>query len=181
MNSIDHYPESYLAYLAEYYGSRDFFECHEIMEEYWKEQTGSRYEGCWLVFIRIAVACYHARRGNWAGARKMMAKAAAEADPVRMEELGMNGAELKERLRKTASAWNAEQPPSYTDFEFPIADPWLLQLSQQACLEQGWEWGTPLDRLGPDIVNRHLTRDRTHVVEARRLSAERKRQAKEKE
>jgi predicted metal-dependent hydrolase len=29
------YPQAYVAYLAEFYGSRNFFECHEIMEEYW--------------------------------------------------------------------------------------------------------------------------------------------------
>ncbi|MBW5446539.1 DUF309 domain-containing protein [Cohnella sp. CFH 77786] len=181
MNSMDRYPKAYIDFLAEYHGSRDYFECHEIMEEYWKEQAGTRHTGCWLVFIRIAVACYHARRGNWAGARKMMAKAAEEAEPALMAELGMDGEELAARLQAAAVAWSRPRPPAYRDIELPIADPALKEAAQSACLNRGWEWDTPLDRVDADTVNRHLTRDRTRVVEARRLSAERKRLNRQKD
>lgn len=32
------YPAEYLEYLVYFHADRDYFECHEILEEYWKEQ-----------------------------------------------------------------------------------------------------------------------------------------------
>lgn len=178
MDRIANYPDAYIEYLAEFYGSRDFFECHEIMEAYWKRQTGTRYTGSWLVFIRIAVACYHARRGNWAGARKMMAKASSETDPELMDELGMDGAALSALLRDTSAEWLCSERPKYRDLELPIADESLAEAARQSCLAKGWTWRTPLETVPADVVHRHLTRDRAPVVEARRLSAERKQEAR---
>jgi len=171
------YPQAYYRYLATYYGLRDYFECHDIMEEYWKEQPNARHTGCWLVFIRIAVACYHARRGNWAGARKMMAKAAAETDAALMSELGMDGEALASLLTLTSREWEGEAAV-YRDLPLPIADPALERESRKMCAANGWTWNTPLQQVADDIVHRHLTRDRTPVVEARRQSAERKWQAR---
>ncbi|WP_276351470.1 DUF309 domain-containing protein [Cohnella caldifontis] len=175
------YPQSYLRYLAEYHGSRDYFECHEIMEEYWKEQTGSRYEGSWLVLIRVAVASYHARRGNWAGARKMIAKAADEIEPARMNELGLDGGRLAEMLRRAAREWAEGDSRTFRDLELPIADPALLRECRRICSENGWSWQPPVQDVPSEIVNRHLTRDRSGVVEARRQAAYRKKKGREKD
>ena len=145
--------------MATYYGKRDYFECHDIMEEQWKLDAHSRYTGSWLVFVRIAVACYHARRGNWAGARKMMAKAAKEADAKILTELGLDGEKLVAVLRRTSDAWNDAKCPVYEDLPLPIADPLLLEESKRICRANGWTWDTPLQDVPYDIVHRHLTRD----------------------
>jgi hypothetical protein len=172
------YPQEYVQFLAAFHGSRDFFECHDIMEALWKENGATPYTGCWLVFTRLAVACYHARRGNWAGARKMMAKAAEEIDPSRMDELGIDGHALARMLRQAAVAWSSEIHPVYRDFVLPLVDAGLEKQARQVCRDNGWIWGISSDQVDADIVNRHLTRDRTAVVEARRLAAERKRAAR---
>jgi predicted metal-dependent hydrolase len=168
---IKAYPEPYIQYLAEYFGSRDFFECHEVMEEYWKAQQNSRYTGCWLVFIRISVACYHARRGNWVGARKMINRAVEEVDPALMSELGMDGLELAQILANTKTDWNLSDSPSYQDLVLPIQDERLLKSCQQYCSDREWSWGKPLAETDDDLVHKHLRRDRSEVVETRRLSA----------
>src|SRR4051812_35171870 len=98
-------PEPFVRYLAEYHATRDYFECHEIMEEYWKEKKEAEYAGCWLVLIRIAVMQYHARRGNGAGARKLLAKAVSEIEPERMDELGLDGRRLGRMLANRRLAW----------------------------------------------------------------------------
>jgi predicted metal-dependent hydrolase len=169
--TIKAYPEPYIQYLAEYFGSRDFFECHEVMEEYWKAQPNSRYTGCWLVFIRISVACYHARRGNWVGARKMINRAAEEVDPTLMSELGMDGQELARILVNTKTDWYLSEEPNYQDLDLPIQDEQLLECCQQYCSARGWSWGKPLAEMADDLVHKHLRRDRSEVVETRRLSA----------
>lgn len=173
------YPQAYVEFLAAYYGSRDFFECHDIMEDYWKSQGETRHTGSWLVFIRLSVACYHARRGNWAGARKMMAKAAEEIDASRMNELGIDGQALAQLLRQTAAEWSDTAHPVYRDIALPLTDVALEAEARRLCRERGWRWGTPSDEIDADVIHRHLTRDRTAVVEARRLAAEQRRAARQ--
>ncbi|MFC4304780.1 DUF309 domain-containing protein [Cohnella boryungensis] len=174
MTSSD-YPEAYIAYLAEYYGSRDYFECHEIMEEYWKEGESSEYESCWLVLIRVAVAQYHARRGNWKGAIKLMDKAAreTEAAPGLFKRLGVDGAALGRRLRSAVQEWSGPAP-AYRDLELPIVDEALTVRAKEHCRKLGYEWSIPGLKAGDDIIHRHLTRDRQEVVSARAESAKRK-------
>ena len=168
------YPEAYIRYLAEYYGSRDFFECHEIMEEYWKEQAHDPIATCWLVLIRIPVALYHARRGNRGGALKLLAKAIGEIDGAPFRELNIDGAELKTRLKELHRRWSESAEIVYEDLDLPIDDAALLEAAKAKSLSLGYGWGTGgLD--APDaIVHRHKLRDRSDVVEAREASAKRK-------
>jgi len=167
------YPDAYVAYLAEYYGSRDYFECHEIMEEYWKENPESEFTSCWLVLIRLSVSLYHARRGNWKGAVKLIDKAAREADSRLFDRLGIDGSSLSERLRQLAGDWK-DPGAVYEDIELPITDESLLRAARRRCAELGYAWGIHGLDAGDEVIHRHLTRDRSDVVAARAESAERK-------
>lgn len=171
---ISDYPLEYIYYLAEYHGSRDYFECHEIMEEYWKEDPQSPYAICWLVLIRIPVALYHARRGNWAGAVKLMTKAAEEADPELFNELGLDGYKLVQQLTETSLNWKTGSERVYADLELPITDQELLQAARQRCRELGYTWGTAGMNVHESIIHRHRTRDRSDVIIARAESAKHK-------
>lgn len=177
MRGTRQYPDEYVRYLAVYHGARDFFECHEIMEAYWKSQTGARHEACWLALIRIAVACYHARRGNWPGARKMMDKALRDMAPDLMDELGLDGRRLAGIMRDALNRWAQENGAAYADLDLPVTDPALMKEAVRVCRENGWTWGTPSHAADPEVLHRHLTRDRTDVIEARNEAARRKREA----
>jgi len=165
-------PEPFLLYLAEYHGTRDYFECHEIMEAYWKQKKEAAYEGSWLVLIRIAVMQYHARRDNARGARKLLAKAAEEIEPQRMDELGLDGRRLKQMLDRRMAAWTDDGRVVYDDFDLPIADDALLEAAVRKTEALGASWRAPGALAADDIVHRHLTRDRTEVLEARKASLE---------
>ena len=160
------FPPEYIDYLAEYYGSRDYFECHEIMEEYWKEHPQSPYAICWLVLIRIPVALYHARRGNWPGAIKLMSKAAEEADAELFDKLGMDGQKLVNQISRTAEAWKSSSGGVYADIELPITDIRLLEAARNRCRQLGYTWGTPGMQAGDMVIHRHRTRDLSDVVTA---------------
>lgn len=58
---------------VELYNRREFFLCHEILEEVWKKQSGPEKELS-QGLIQIAVAYYHALRGNRPGAVKLLGK-----------------------------------------------------------------------------------------------------------
>ncbi|MBB6730382.1 DUF309 domain-containing protein [Cohnella zeiphila] len=172
--TLSPYPESLIDYLAEYFGSRDFFECHEIMEEHWKRDGESPLARCWLALIRIAVMQYHARRGNQAGAYKLLVKTAEEFEPEWMGMMGLDGTRLADMLRERREKWTAPDRAVYEEFELPIADPELLRLARQACEERGWSWRTPLHAVPDEVVHRHHLRDRREVIASREKAAEAK-------
>ncbi|WP_044642085.1 DUF309 domain-containing protein [Risungbinella massiliensis] len=63
------YPEQYLAFFYHFHTTRDYFECHEVLEDLWLEcGRDIFYQG----LLQVAVALYHHRNGNVGGARKML-------------------------------------------------------------------------------------------------------------
>lgn len=59
----------YLAFIAHFNGDRDYFECHEVMEELWLEEGRSPLlQG----LLQAAVGLHHWNNGNLSGAVKLM-------------------------------------------------------------------------------------------------------------
>lgn len=66
------YPDQYLAFFYHFHTTRDYFECHEVLEDLWLEcGRDPFYQG----LLQIAVALYHHRNGNLGGAQKMLVAA----------------------------------------------------------------------------------------------------------
>lgn len=66
---MSQYPEAYLEGIR-LFNERQFFECHDVLEELWDETLGDEkqfYQG----LIHAAVALFHFETGNLGGARKM--------------------------------------------------------------------------------------------------------------
>jgi uncharacterized protein len=57
----------------ELFNRRDFFVCHEVLEEVWTHERGPR-RLFLQALIHFAVACYHDGRGNPAGAERQLRK-----------------------------------------------------------------------------------------------------------
>lgn len=111
------YPEAYIDYLIEFHGSRDFFECHEIMEDFWKEHT----EPHWLTLIQLAVAVYHERQNNLAGSLRMYKKVyqyLENKESQQLEQLGIDTKELKRLVRERING--IENQFKYQPFNLPI-------------------------------------------------------------
>ncbi|MBR7553297.1 DUF309 domain-containing protein [Allobacillus sp. GCM10007491] len=66
------YPKQYLEYLYEFHYTRDYFECHEVLEDFWKNETEMKRNSVWTGLIQLAVGLYHYRRGNIIGAKKLI-------------------------------------------------------------------------------------------------------------
>jgi uncharacterized protein len=162
------YPEAYIDYLVQFHGTRDWFECHEIMEEHWKKDTGGTFRTAWLALIQIAVALYHERRGNRAGAVKMLDSAIAKCETVRWTALGVDGEALLVELRARGREWGrAETVGAFRDLDLPIIDQALLKQCEIECARIGVSWGQPSDLEDAGLIHRHTLRDRTGVIEER--------------
>jgi predicted metal-dependent hydrolase len=57
----------------ELFNNREFFECHEALEELWMAEAGPR-RLFLQSLIHLAVGCYHCERGNPAGASRQFHK-----------------------------------------------------------------------------------------------------------
>ncbi|MBG9796154.1 hypothetical protein ABD76_28475 [Paenibacillus dendritiformis] len=166
------YPTAYIEYMLEFHGTRDWFECHEIMEEQWKAESAAERKVWWLTLVQIAVGLYHERRGNLAGAGKMLRSALAHAPSVAWAQLGIDGRELIAQLTERVEAYRHGGPPDgiYAEWNFPIADPELAALCEARCLARGWRWRSTGSEQDESILHRHKLRDREPVMEARRAA-----------
>ncbi len=54
----------------ELYNAREYFECHEVLENAWRAEKGPIRE-LYRGILQVAVGYYHIQRGNYVGARKM--------------------------------------------------------------------------------------------------------------
>lgn len=167
------YPEEYIRYLVHFHGDRDFFECHEILEEYWK--TKDPQSEVWVALIQLAVGLYHHRRGNLIGARKMIASHLKRLNPEDCYRLGLDYKQLAELAEERLEEINHEKP--YHELNLPFHDVKLLTQCQAECKERGFTWQGE-SSTDPQLIHRHSLRDRSDVIQAReeeRLKRERAR------
>lgn len=126
------YPDPYLRYLYLFHCTRDFFECHEVMEEYWKSRGLKR--DVWLALVQLAVTMYHYRRENYSGALKMMTSAYPLFEKVDLSETGIDRAELLQRINRQMKMIEGRIPyrPN-APFLIPFLDPELTRWVMENC------------------------------------------------
>ncbi|PLR99802.1 DUF309 domain-containing protein [Bacillus sp. T33-2] len=161
------YPEAYIEYLAHFHGDRDYFECHEILEEYWKEADPGNKESIWVALILLAVSCYHHRRNNFSGASRTLKKAYSifKKQELGCERLGLDYNRLHEQVDSLLEKIRLRQ--SYTSVNLPIADQTLVALCKNKCETKGFQWLKESNMADPELINRHAVRDRSNVISAR--------------
>ncbi|WP_042458024.1 DUF309 domain-containing protein [Neobacillus dielmonensis] len=161
------YPKEYVDYLVHFHGDRDYFECHEILEEYWKKTDPGNKDSIWVGLILLAVSAYHHRRKNFHGARKTLEKAIPifKSHSNSIFQLGINEEKFTELLRNRLQLINKNQ--AYESFALPIDDLDLQQLCIDTCKEYGYIWGDESNMENKELVHRHMLRDRTSVIEER--------------
>ncbi|MEH6942269.1 DUF309 domain-containing protein [Bacillus sp. JJ722] len=162
------YPEAYIDYLVQYHGSRDYFECHEILEDYWKEVDPGNKDSHWVGLILIAVSAYHHRRSNLVGAEKTIIKAIRimkNTPEITLSTLGIDYDALLSLLVQNLSNINSQNP--YLPSNLPIIHDDLLVLCQEACKQKGLIWCQMDYAASEYLVNRHTMRDRSSVIHER--------------
>jgi len=164
------YPVEYIQYLAHFHGDRDYFECHEILEEYWKQVDPGNKNSILVAFIQLAVSNYHYRRGNLKGAKKMLENALTIFVSLKGSicSFGLNSQRLILDINQRLTDIDDLLP--YKSNELPILDPLLRKECQESCRQRGFIWGKESDLSKNDIIHRHKLRDRTNVIEARELA-----------
>jgi len=161
------YPQPYLDYLVQFHVERDYFECHEILEEYWKSAPPKERKPVWVGLIQIAVALYHQRRGNQSGAIKMLTSAHSlvQQHQSAIQELGLDNTALLHLLSERLD--EMKQGKSYHSLSLPIAEPSLQDAYEQACLCRNTPQICVSNMDDAYLLNKHTLRDRSDVYAER--------------
>ncbi|MFF2910492.1 DUF309 domain-containing protein [Paenibacillus sp. NPDC057934] len=115
------YEPLYLAYLVYFNRDRDYFECHEVLEELWlAKDKDPLYKG----LLQVAVGLYHFRNNNVRGGRMMLQGAAAKLENYPAQTLGIDLAKLVGEVKEYGVRLEnfADQPFPYFDLTIDIAD-----------------------------------------------------------
>ncbi|WP_068775571.1 DUF309 domain-containing protein [Paenibacillus sp. FJAT-26967] len=163
---MEQYPQAYVDFLVHFHGDRDFFECHEVLEEYWKEAGAHPLADAYVGLIQLAVGLYHQRRGNLAGAVKMLSGSLSYLEQMPKDKLGLDPelvrAMIEQRLHEVESS-----VASYQDLDLPINDLDLLEECRAECQARGLEWGKSSDLSDKHLLDKHKLRDRSNVIRER--------------
>ncbi|MCL6586103.1 MAG: DUF309 domain-containing protein [Anoxybacillus sp.] len=164
------YPSAYLEYLYHFHTDRDYFECHELLEEHWKQDDKKQ---VWVLLIQLAVALYHHRRGNTSGAKRMMQKASTllEQEEEAVRQLGLDEKELARLLQQYIKQIDEGKP--YESIMLPITDETLLEKCRSLCQQKGGVWGQKSDMTNDFLLHKHMLRDRSGVIAARAIKKKR--------
>lgn len=120
------YSPLYTAYLYYFNEKRDYYECHEVLEELWMEERRSPlYQG----LLQVAVALYHCRNDNFNGARKLFSQAINKLQHYPDDSLGIRLdkllAESRDYLEKLHRVDDSEFV--FYDLNIEIVDPLLIE------------------------------------------------------
>ena len=161
-------------YLTAFYNEliikQDYFECHEIAEEYWKSKGEFSKHDVEVFLVQVSTGEYHYRRGNFKGALKCYKKARRllELHDYSPEDIGMTS-ELPEFLAARGLAIMKEEP--FTPPHFPLnknmRNNLRAMLDSEMDEAQFEEYLISHHITDEDIIHKHLTRDRSAVIAAR--------------
>lgn len=150
----------YVDYCTFFNGNQDYFECHEVLEEYWKLISPGDKTHPLVGYVQLATGMYHWRRNNTAGAIKILRKA--------MNNFSKNHSspffeflDYDELYNNCAtSIISIEKGEKFKPFNLTFTNKDFAELVNKKIKELST---IPYDYL----LNKHMLRDRTDILEAR--------------
>ncbi|MBS4217260.1 DUF309 domain-containing protein [Bacillus sp. FJAT-49711] len=157
------FSKAYVAFLFHFHSDRDYFECHEVLEDHWKNNGMAR-DSIWVGLIQMAVSFYHYRRGNIKGSVKLIDKAIRLLSYKEEEvlALGINYEELIGKLNRSKVRMVHKMP--YKPINIPINNQLLLTICKKQSAIQGYTFENLIDEAPDKIVNKHTLRKKQIVV-----------------
>ncbi|MEK5039296.1 DUF309 domain-containing protein [Sporosarcina sp. FSL K6-3457] len=155
-----HHP-LFVQFMVYFNDNQDYFECHEVLEEYWKSIPNSDKNHPLTSYILLATGMYHWRRGNLAGATRTLRKAEKKlpAFPTHyVEEIDFQ--QLLANVRYTVK--RVEKGLPFESFPFLITSPNL-----QVAVELAQQSMTLLPFGSEAVIHKHMLRDRSDIQRMR--------------
>lgn len=157
---------SFVQFIKEFNESHDYFECHEVLEDYWKEVAPRQKKHALTALILLSTAMYHWRRGNLPGASKTMNTSLQrlhETSNFSIFEM-INVEKLKQDM--IISFQNIQDSQKFSPFQIQVMDSNLLSLVDSLEIE-----------ISEDVqflMHKHMLRDRSEILEEREKQKKRR-------
>ena len=138
---------------------KDYFECHEVLEEYWKEIAPKDKTHPLTAWILLSTGMYHWRRSNFNGAKRSLIKSSERfhINGLNAFNEGINYSELMNNLQ--ISIESLEDKKGFQPFNIQVDSPDLLSaIHNQPALNA---------LTGDQLIHKHMLRDRTEILNAR--------------
>lgn len=149
---------------------QDYFECHEIMEEAWKEKDNFSKTDAEVFIVLIVTGEYHYRRDNIIGATTSYKRALKlyKAEGYDLSEFGFNDNfidKLQKRYQDIAKK-------SFVPMHYPVQD-WVWEALYQAHDSEFDSFSQFMTTMlanfetNVQITHKHSMRDRSDVIQKR--------------
>ena len=152
----------YVDFCTYFNGNQDYFECHEVLEEYWKKCAPGEKDHPLVGYVQLATGMYHWRRNNTIGAMKILKKA-YQNFTMNLYSPFFEFIELDELCRNCELSMKAiENGEAFKAFQLPLENEELISLVNKQIEE--------LPLLSKDfLLHKHMLRDRSDILEARKI------------
>ena len=159
-----YYHPLFVEFLVYFNGNQDYFEGHEVLEEYWKSIPSFSKSHPLTAYILLSTGMYHWRRGNFNGAFRTVTKSLHRFNSLSVgyqeytEEI--NFKKLLEDIQLAHSNIQSRQP--FEAFQIEVSSPHLQSLVHLA------KTNMPLLLVGSDdVIHKHMLRDRSDILKIR--------------
>lgn len=150
----------FLQYIIHFNDERDYFECHEVGEEYWKQIAPKDKAHPLTGWIQLAVGMYHWRRSNYPGALRSLIRAKPKLAEAGVWTEGFDHEQLARLLNESIQGVTDRDP-----FE-PRDLPLLPGDLAQAIEARRQQYIAPAhDEYY--LMHKHRLRDRTEIIALR--------------
>lgn len=157
---------NFVQFIKEFNVTHDYFECHEVLEDYWKEVAPKQKNHPLTALILMSTSMYHWRRGNNPGALKTM-----KTSIKRLIET--SGSPFYETIDysnliqdTTSSLIQMQENESFQPFLVSIKDPHLNSLVDNYSIETSYDKNF--------LIHKHMLRDRSEILAEREKSKKRR-------
>ena len=149
----------FIEFCTYFNGNQDYFECHEALEEYWKEIAPGEREHPLVGYVQLATGLYHWRRDNRKGATRILQKAVRLFEKHAASPF-FDYVQYDELLAQTKLAATQAEHAPFQPFLLPICNEQLHMRTAEAIAKL-----PVLD--AQFILHKHKLRDRSHIIAER--------------
>lgn len=150
----------FVEYCAYFNDHQDYFECHEVLEDYWKTCAPRDRLHPLVGYVQLATGMYHYRRGNTVGALRILAKAKKNLQQHTQSPF-VEYIDLHDLLVKIDGAIEAMLAgEAFRPFQLLLTNEKLQQLA----FEKAVSLPAQVEHY---VLHKHMLRDRSDIVALR--------------
>lgn len=145
-------------YLYEFHVTRDYYRCHDFLEEWWFE-LGNPQDHLLMAFIQLAVAQYHWRADSLKGAQILYEKSLRifKMNFEKIDEYGIDADRLMKQMEKAQTM--VELKEQFHEYNLPILSESLIAELTQLANQSKLKLYELSDMSNPKLVHHHKYKD----------------------